>query len=544
MKTLLSIALFSAAFAASGTALADEGLKSLTICADPGNMPLSNEKGEGFQNKIAQVLGAELGHGVNYYWRPSIERGLMRTTLSEGNCDVWMDMASDTEGAITTLPLYRSTFVFAYRNDKGLGAFKTLNDPRLQKLRIGVFQVSAIRQALAEHGVMSNTVIHYLSHNGDLIAENQPSYQVQQVIDGKLDIAAAWGPMAGYYKTMKHAPLIIQPVNTIDDTVPLEFDMALAVPRGRPDVKAAVEHALNARKDEIHKILDDFGVPLVRCDQCIISGNLPSHGAYKPLPAPQVAKKDNGKSAGASVTQLKQWLADGAKPDDELNNAIVAADVARVGYLLDHGANPNTRFGDGYTPLGNATRFGFDDVATYLADHKADANQADASRWTPLMYAAWADDPETVRMLIAHGAKDVAAEDEGLTPFAIAAENGKFKALAALIESGADVNHAVGKGGYTPLMLASMSGSMESVDVLLKHGAQVNAKNPGGVTALMIIAANNQSKIGTRLIAAGADLNARSEDGRTALSIAQSNNSEDMLKLLKAAAEHGNTKPG
>ena len=75
-------------------------LKSLTVCADPGNMPLSNQKGEGFENKIAQVIGTALGTGVQYYWRPSIERGLMRTTLSEGNCDLWMDMATDTEGAV------------------------------------------------------------------------------------------------------------------------------------------------------------------------------------------------------------------------------------------------------------------------------------------------------------------------------------------------------------------------------------------------------------------------------------------------------------
>jgi len=187
-------------------------------------------------------------------------------------------MPSDTEGAIVTTSLYRSTFVFAYRSDKGIGPFKSMDDPKLQQLSIGVFQVSAVRQALAQHGIMANTVIHYLSHNGDLIAENQPSYQVQQVIDGKLDIAAAWGPMAGYYKTIGKAPLTIQPVNTIDDSVPLEFDMALAVPRGRPDIKAAVERALRDSKDEVRKILDDYGVPLVKCDECIVSGNLPSHG--------------------------------------------------------------------------------------------------------------------------------------------------------------------------------------------------------------------------------------------------------------------------
>ena len=544
MKRLACIALLAGSLV-TGAAFADEPLKSLTVCADPGNMPLSNEKGEGFQNKIAQVLGQALGTGVQYYWRPSIERGLMRTTLSEGNCDLWIDMASDTEGAITTTPLYRSTFVFAYRNDKGIESFKSLNEPRLQKLRIGVFQVSAIRQALAEHGVMSNTVIHYLSHNGDIVAENQPSYQVQQVIDGKLDVAAAWGPMAGYYKTIKHEPLTIQPVNTIDDTVPLEFNMTLAVPRGRPDIKAAVERAMQQRKDEIHKILDDYGVPLVHCDECVVSGDLPSHGPYKQLPVPQVADQGTGGvRGGTTLAQLKQWLANGADPNDELGNAIVASDIERIGYLLQHGADVNTRFGDGYTPLVNATRFGFNIVATYLADHKADTNLADQTHWTPLMYAAWNDDPDEVHMLIVHGAKLEATDQDGLTPLAIAAQNIKVKAAASLIDAGADVNVAVGQGGYTPLMLAANAGSLETCELLLKHGAQVNAKNAGGVTALMIVAANNQSKIGTKLLESGADPAAKSEDGRTALKIAQSNNSEAVVKLLQQNAGQGGAKSG
>ena len=136
-------------------------------------------------------------------------------------------------------------------------------------------------------------MIHYLSHNADLVADNQPSYQVQQVIDGTLDVAAAWGPMAGYYKTIVRAPLIIQPVNLLEDEVPIEFDMTLAVPRGRPEIKAAIEQALAQHKDEIHKILVDFGVPLVKCDACIVSGDLPSHGPYKPAkPEVQTAEAD------------------------------------------------------------------------------------------------------------------------------------------------------------------------------------------------------------------------------------------------------------
>src|SRR5271155_2324066 len=451
---------FAVAAIAGNPAHADapSALRSLTVCADPGNMPLSNHQGEGFENKIAQVIGTALGTGVQYYWRPSIERGLMRTTLSEGNCDLWMDMASDTEGAEVLSPLYRSTFVLAYRNDKGID-IKSLDDPALKKLRVGVFQVSAIREALSEHGVVNNTVVHYLSHNADEQADNQPSYQVQQVIDGTLDVAAVWGPMAGYYKTVLHAPLVIEPVNIGEDTVPMEFDMTLAVPRGRPDIKSAIEGALEQHKDDLHRILVDFGVPLVKCDACLVSGDLPSHGPYKPEDSAPPTKAEVDAEHRARMADLKKWLAQGANPDNELGDAIVANNIERVRYLLAHGAHPDARDGEGYTPLINATRFSFVEVATYLAEHKSDVNLGDRNDWTPLMYAAWQDNPELVSMLIKHGAKIDVVSIDALTPLAIAAQNGKIKAAQALVAAGADVNAPVAKGGYTPLMPAAISGS-------------------------------------------------------------------------------------
>jgi quinoprotein dehydrogenase-associated probable ABC transporter substrate-binding protein len=535
----IGLAALVGGFAMLGNGALGADLRSLTVCADPGNMPLSNQAGEGFENKIAQVIGKALGTGVNYYWRPSIERGLMRTTLSEGNCDVWMDMASDTEGAeVLSKPLYRSTFVLAYRNDKGID-IKSLHDNELKKLRVGVFQVSAIREALSEHGVANNTVVHYLSHNADTDLENQPSYQVQQVIDGSLDIAAAWGPMAGYYQAVKHAPLIIKPVNLMEDEIPMEFDMTLAVPRGRPDIKSAVQSALEQHKDEIHQILVDFGVPLVQCKDCLVSGDLPSHGPYAEPPPVTETAAEVQKARRVRMAELKKWLAQGASPDSELADAIVAHDMDRVNYLLQHGAHVDWKDGEGNPLLVNAVRFGFVDVTTVLLDHKADPNQTNLSHWTPLMYAAWDDSAQIANVLIKHSARIDAVDNAGLTPLAIACQNAKIKAAEALVSAGADVNAAVAKGGYTPLMLASLSGSSELATSLLGHGAKVNAVNPGGVTALMIAAANDRRNVVAVLLKSGADVNVRSEDGRRALSIAQANNNEALIQLLKDAAQRG-----
>jgi len=528
-------ALFACCLAASFAASGGE-LKSLTVCADPGNMPLSNEKGEGFENRIAQVLGSALGTGVRYYWRPSIERGLMRTTLSEGDCDVWMNMASDTEGAAVLAPLYRSTFVLVYRSDNGIH-IGNLDDPALKKLRVGVFQVSAIRQALAGHHVIDNTVIHYLSHNADIQVNNQPSYQVQQVIDGSLDVAAAWGPMAGYYKKVLHAPLILQPTNLMDDEVPLEFDMTLAVPRGRSDVKAAIETALAQHKDEIRQILVDFGVPLVQCAECTISGDLPSHGPYK-SPKPDVqSAAESARAAAARMANLKKSLARGADPDAAMNDAIVAGDVDRVDYLLQHNARVDVYDDGGYTPLISAIRSGFVAGATALVAHKADANLPDRSGWTPLMWAAWVDEPALVRMLVANGARLDAVDHDGLTPLAIAAQNARVDVIPALLDSGADVNAPVTQGRYTPLMLASFSGSNALAAALIEHGADANAVKPGGVTALMIAVAGDHPAVAELLLKSGADVNARSEDGRTALSIARANNNEAIARILVNAAD-------
>lgn len=538
IRRWIALSALLAGCALAGSAAWGSELHSLTVCADPGNMPLSNQKGEGFENKVAEVLGKSLGTGVQYYWRPSVERGLMRTTLSAGNCDLWMDMATDTEGAeVLTPPLYRSTFVLAYRNDKGID-IKSLDAPALKKLRVGVFEVSAVREALMEHNVISNTVIHYVSHNADIDTENQPSYQVQQVIDGALDVAAVWGPMAGYYKTMKHAPLLIQPLNLMEDKVPMEFDMALAVPRGRPDIKEAVEGALARSKAEIKQVLIDYGVPLVQCTECLISGDLPSHGPYKVQPPPVESAASIEKVRRERMAEMKQSLARGANPNDELSNAIVADDMDRVRFLVQHGAQIDFRDGEGNTPLINATRFGYVDVATYLIDHKADVKQADRTNWTPLMFAAWTDNPGLLTILIRHGSSLETKDVDGLTPLAIASQNGKVEAARILVTAGADVNAPVAKGGYTPLMLASVSGSTDLADALIKHGAQVNAVNSGGVTALMIAAAGNHSGVAALLLKAGADINARSEDGRTALSIAQANNNEPVIRLLQDAVRH------
>jgi quinoprotein dehydrogenase-associated probable ABC transporter substrate-binding protein len=519
-----SMAIFAAA-----TAAGDQRIGSLRVCADPGNMPFSNNRGEGIENKIAEVLARSLGTWVQYYYRPGIERGMTRTTLYADECDVMFDMPSDTERVLVTTPLYRTTFVLASRSDRGI-TIKNLDDPRLKTLKVGVYQTSAIREALADHDVR-NLSIHYLSHDGDLVAEDQPAYQVQQVVDGKIDIAAVWGPFAGYYQAMKHAPIALQPVNLMEDVVPLEFDMAVAVRTSDKDLQAQLERALHAERDAVRSILTGFGVPLVRCDTCLVSGDLPSHGPYAP---PQRAAESVSRTPAVSVAQLNQWLAHGANINVELNNAVLAGDKVRIAYLLDKKHAPiDAQDLQGETALQIAIRQKSEPLVRYLLERGAGVAVPDRDGWTPLMTAAWVNEGSIVSVLTKQHADPNAAGAGNLTPLGIALQGGKDAATVALIEAGADVNRPVGAAGYTPLMLAVARQSKTAAQAVLKRGADVNARNQGGVTALMIAAAADQPELVALLVQAGANVAAQSETGETALSIARAKDYQAVMKLLE-----------
>jgi quinoprotein dehydrogenase-associated probable ABC transporter substrate-binding protein len=529
-RSALPVVLALGAFALGLTPV--DGLAALRVCADPGNMPLSNNKGEGFENKIAAVLAKALDTTVENYFRPGIERGLTRSTLDAEQCDVMIDMPVDSEDVVTTSPLYRTTYVLAYRSDRAYD-FKSLDDPRLRKLKIGVYETSAIRAALADHGV-GNVQIHYLSHDADLVPQNQPSYQVQQVIDGTLDVAAVWGPLAGYYKAMKHAPLTLQPANTLDDS-PLQFEMAVAVRRNDRALAKRLDQAMHEQKDAIRAILADYGVPLVQCDACLISGDLPAHGPYTaPAPQPQQTR-----AAKVSIAQLNDWLAHGADLTTELNNAVVADDQTRVAYLLDKKHASVTAVDlQGETPLHHAVLMASPAMVEFLIAHGANVNQRDRDGWTPIMTAAYLDKADDVRILAAHGADLNAQSPQNLTALGVATQYGKNDAALALIELGADPAKAVGEGGYTPLMLATANHAQALVQALLKKGVDVNAKNSGGVTALMIAVANGRADTAELLMQAGANVNAQNERGDTAMSIARAKGDEKLIKLLGEPSGH------
>ena len=540
MARFLQVALAASVFLANtSSVLAEDQMTALRVCADPGNMPLSNTQGEGFQNKIADVIAEALGTQVTYFYRPYLERGLTRQTFKNNSCDVLMGMSPDNDRILTTTPLYRSTFVLASREDRNYN-FKNLDDPRLKELSVGVFQHSAMRTELMEHGVSgeeANLKLHIISHNADLVLSNQPTRQVQDVVDGKLDVAGAWGPLAGWYNTEKvngGKPLALVPMNTIDTVLPMEFDLSIGLKKQDTKLKEKIETALVEQRDKIKQILVGYGVPLVECQSCIVSGDIPSHGPYKQQEHTIAKFQPTQQSDLAALPEtIDAALASGGSLDDELLNAVLAKDFTRVDYLVERGADINARDSGKLTPLMNAVKGGNYDLVRALLAHNADVDAVDHDGWSAVMHAAWLNEPKMIRTMGAgYGAKlDVAENLSQSTALGLAVQKGKTLAVVALLDSGASADITMGDGGYTPLMIAANLGYLPAAQVLLQYGAKVDASNSGGVTALMIAAANNKPSLFSIILKSGAVASRKNKQGQTAYDIAKHRKSGDVLDL-------------
>lgn len=495
----------------------------LRVCADPGNMPLSNKAGEGFQNKIAQVVADAMGRRLEYEWRTYYQRGLARSTINAGRCDLLMDLNSDFEQGLTTRPVYRSAYVLVTR--KGLNLVPTsLDDPALKKLRLGVFQSSPARQALYEHGISGE--VQYLFYDSATAPEEHPGKLVERVAANELDAAESWGPVAGYYAARSNLGMV--PLNTIDDAV-LEYSMAWAVSRKNAALRDALNTALQDNAAKIAEILRSYHVPLVRCSDCVVAGDLPSHGPYtKPTSA---STAPSPAASSQELAQLQLRIAEGADPNQELAHALDAGDAVRAAWLLRHGADANTPNLLGEPPLHQAIRNQEPDLVGLLLDAGARLDARDAGGWTALMKAAWANDADSVTRLIGKSAPVDTVSGDGWSALDLAVSYADASVVQALLAAGANVKRA-NATGFTPVMFAVARDDPAILDALLARGADVGHANQAGVTALMLAAAAGREDVAKRLLAAGADPAARNRDGKTAATLAQDRGDAALAALL------------
>lgn len=271
-RTLLGAALAGAGALAGPAGAAADSTKTrvhaspLRVCADPNNLPFSNRAGEGFENRLAELVGRALGRPVDYTWSPQ-RRGFLRNTLNAGICDLVMGVPKLDMGTLrTTRSYYRSTYVFVSRVDSGVDV-TSIDAPELDELRIGVQLIgddgfnTPPAQVLGARGIVENVVGY--SIYGDYRQESPPSAIVRAVANGEVDVAAVWGPLAGYYAGRSNVELKVTPIADTADYLPYVFSFPIAM--GVREADRALRDRLNDiiidRRDEIEALLDEYDVP-------------------------------------------------------------------------------------------------------------------------------------------------------------------------------------------------------------------------------------------------------------------------------------------
>ena len=239
---------------------------ALRVCADPNNLPYSNSRHEGFEDKLATIVGRDLGRPVEYfYWAQ--RRGFVRNTLKARKCDVIMGIAAGVGPVVTTQPYYRSTYVFVSRATAP--DIRSLDDPRMHKVTVGVqligddFSNTPPATGLTRRGIVRN--VRGYTIFGDYREPNPPSRIVRAVEKGEVDVALAWGPLAGYFAKRSPVPLRVVPIAPTADgpSLPYTFDISMGVRHGDEAFRDTLNQVIARHRPEIDRLLASYGVPRV-----------------------------------------------------------------------------------------------------------------------------------------------------------------------------------------------------------------------------------------------------------------------------------------
>ncbi len=239
--------------------------RELKVCADPNNLPFSNRREQGFENKLVALVARELHADVKYVWWAQ-RRGNVRETLKAGLCDVIPGVAANLEMLATTAPYYRSAYVFVTRAADEL-ELQGFDDPRLRMLTIGVQMVgddssnTPPAHALARRGVIDN-VRGYMLY-GDYAQESPSRTIIDDVARGQLDVAVAWGPLAGYFARQHRPELRVQPVSPLIDgpMLPMAFGISMGVRKEDRALRRELDEALRQQAARIQALLHEYGIP-------------------------------------------------------------------------------------------------------------------------------------------------------------------------------------------------------------------------------------------------------------------------------------------
>jgi quinoprotein dehydrogenase-associated probable ABC transporter substrate-binding protein len=236
----------------------------LRVCADPDNMPFSNEAREGFENRLAEMLATAWNSELRYIWWAA-PRGLFSRALNGSYCDVILQAPTEFDMAGVTRPYYRTGYVIVQRADAP-HKVTSLDDPALKTMKIGVHLLSSDAEntppamALSAHGVVGNLVGFGTTFVG---SQDRPEDIIKAVVDGTVDLSMVWGPLAGYHARRVGAELTLTPIP--DDTLtgtPMAFSMGIATRRRERAFRDSLQHFLDSRQADVKGLLTEFGFPL------------------------------------------------------------------------------------------------------------------------------------------------------------------------------------------------------------------------------------------------------------------------------------------
>ena len=229
----------------------------LRVCADPRNLPFSNEAKEGFENRIAAIIGADLELPVSFVWFPQVT-GFVRNTLRARECDLVMGAVSGDGIMDSTNPYYHTGYMLVTRTADGIGA-TGVGNPALRDLRFGVIAATPPTDLLLRHDLMDK--VRAYSLRVDTRIANPARDMLQDLVDNKIDVALVWGPVAGYAIKQDRLPLTARVIEPEAGAPRLDYRIAMGVRAGEPEWRRRINQAIGKHGPEIAAVLADYGVP-------------------------------------------------------------------------------------------------------------------------------------------------------------------------------------------------------------------------------------------------------------------------------------------
>lgn len=228
-------------------------------CADPRNLPFSDEQGDGFENKLAALLAGKLNEPVSFTYFPQVI-GFVRNTLNADRCDVVMGVAQGDDLMQTTNPYYHTAYALVFKPNDGLDGVQSLEDPRLKDKRIGIVAGTPPATIMVRDGLMAKAKPYALTV--DTRYDSPTKAMIDDLVAGQIDAGVLWGPIAGYYARQGGNKLTVVPL-LHEHGVPMDFRISLGVRHSDQDWKRTLNRLIADNQDAINKLLEDYGVPLL-----------------------------------------------------------------------------------------------------------------------------------------------------------------------------------------------------------------------------------------------------------------------------------------